>query len=164
MYNGAMTFLIVLGFYFLGLATLFFVSRRHIGMPALGLTAGAVLANLWTDSLTPVVAEAGLVIEKPPLHSVVAVVLTLLPALIVMVRSTKAHSLVHQLYSSLVFAALTVMLTYGAFANAVILDDTSRDVVLQLLPYDAAIITACIVLALVDVVYHRKASTSGRKR
>lgn len=159
-----MTFLIVLAFYFLILAGLFFVSRRHIGMPALGLTAGAVLAKLWTDSLTPIVAEAGVVIEKPPLNSVVAIVLTLIPAVIVMLRSTKAHSIIHQIYSSLVFAALTVMLTYGAFANAVILDDTSKDIVLQLLPYDSGIITACIVLALVDVVYHRKKHSHGHKK
>ncbi len=159
-----MTFLIVLGLYFLGLAVLFFVSRRHIGMPALGLTAGAVLAKLWTDSLTPIVAEAGLVIVKPPLHSVLAIALTLLPALIVMIRSSKAHSMIHQAYSSLVFAALTVMLTYGAFANAVVLDDTSSQIVLQLLPYDSVIITVCIVLALIDVVYHRKSATSSRRK
>ena len=150
-----MTFLIVLGLYFLSLFALFLVSRKHMGMPALGLTAGAVLARLWTDSLTPIVADAGLVLDKPPLHSVVAVALTLLPAVIVMARSDRAHSLMHQLYGSIVFAALAVMLTYGAFANAVILDDTSRSIVLQLLPYDAAIITACIVLALIDIVYKR---------
>lgn len=159
-----MTFLIVLAFYFLILAGLFFVSRRHIGMPALGLTAGAVLAKLWTDSLTPLVAEAGVVIEKPPLSSVVAIALTLLPAIVVMLRSSKAHSVIHQIYSSLVFAALTVMLTYGAFANAVILDDTSKDIVLQLLPYDSGIITTCIALALIDVVYHRKKHPRGNKK
>lgn len=151
-----MIFLVVLGLYFAALFLLFFVSKRHIGMPALGLTAGAVLAKLWTDGLTPVVANAGFVLEVPPLHSVVALVLTLSPALIVMTRATKAHSLSHQTYSALVFAALATMLTYGAFANAVVLDDTSRAVVIKLLPYDSAIITTCIGLALVDVVYHRK--------
>lgn len=158
-----MTFLIVLGLYFAALFVLFFISRRHIGMPALGLTAGAVLARLWTDSLTPLVADAGLIIEKPPLHSVVAVVLTLLPALIVMMRATKAHSMLHQAYGSIVFAALATMLTYGAFANAVVLDDTSRGIVLQLLPYDGVVITVCIVLALVDTVYHRKTNHRNRK-
>ena len=157
-----MTFLIVLGLYFAALFVLFFVSRRHIGMPALGLTAGAVLAKLWTDPLTPIVADAGLIIEKPPLASIVAVALTLLPAILVIARSSKAHSTGHRIYSSFVFAALATMLTYGAFANAVILDDTSREIVIKLLPYDSAIITACIVLALIDVVYHRKRATSKK--
>ncbi|HTK39836.1 MAG TPA: hypothetical protein VL362_03135 [Patescibacteria group bacterium] len=159
-----MTFLVVLGLYFAALFLLFFFSRRHIGMPALGLTAGAVLAKLWTDGLTPVVAQAGFVIESPPLHSVVAVVLTILPALIVMTRATKAHSFMHQAYSSIVFAALAVMLTWGAFANAVILDDTSRGIVLELLPYDSVVITACILLALLDVVYHRKQPLATKKK
>lgn len=151
-----MTFLVVLGLYFAALFLVFFVAKRHIGMPALGLTAGAVLAKLWTDGLTPVVANAGLVIEVPPLHSVVAITLTLLPAIIVITRATKAHSLSHQTYSALVFAALATMLTYGAFANAVVLDETSRAIVIKLLPYDSIIITTCIGLALFDVVYHRK--------
>lgn len=158
-----MTFLIVLGFYFAALAGAFFLSHRHIGMPALGLTAGAVLARLWTDSLTPLVAEAGLIVERPPLHSIVAVALTLLPALIVMARSNKAHSLTHQIYGSIVFGLLAVMLTYGAFANAVVLDETSRALVLSVLPYDGAIITVCIVLALIDIVYHRT-NIRGRKK
>ena len=158
-----MTFLIVLGLYFLALFAVFFVLRKHIGMPALGLTAGAVLAGLWTDDLTPIVADAGLVLIKPPLHSVVAVVLTLLPALLVILRANKAHSHLHRMYGSFVFASLAVMLTYGAFANAVILDETSRRIVIQLLPYDNIIITVCIVLALVDVVYHRKTKVGGKK-
>lgn len=151
-----MIFLIVLGLYFAALFLIFFISKRHFGMPALGLTAGAVLAKLWTDGLTPVVANAGFMLEVPPLHSVVALVLTLLPALIVMTRATKAHSLAHQTYSAFVFAALATMLTYSAFANAVVLDDTSRAIVIKLLPYDSVIITTCIGLALLDVVYHRK--------
>lgn len=159
-----MTFLVVLGLYFAALFLLFFIGKRHIGMPALGLTAGAVLANLWTDDLTPVVANAGLVLEAPPLDSVVAVALTLLPALIVATRATKAHSLSHQTYSALVFAALATMLTWSAFANAVVLDETSRKIVIQLLPYDAAIITVCIVLALIDVVYHRKKPIKTAKK
>lgn len=158
-----MTFLVVLGLYFAALFALFFLSKRHFGMPALGLTAGAVLANLWTDGLTPIVAEAGIVIEVPPLHSIVGIALTLLPALIVMTRANKAHSFAHQVYSSIVFAALAVMLTWGAFANAVVLDETSRDIVIQLLPYDSIIITVCIALALVDVVYHRKSPIKSKK-
>jgi hypothetical protein len=151
-----MTFLIVLGIYFAIIAVGFFVSRRHMGMPALGLTAGTVLAKLWTADVTPLIAQAGVVIERPPLSSLVAVCLTLLPSVIVMARTAKAHSLYHRIYSSVVFGLLAVVLTYNAFASAVVLDDTSKELVLRMLPYDSISITVCIVLALVDVVYHRK--------
>ena len=159
-----MTFLIVLGIYFAALFGLFFFGRRHVGMPALGLTAGAVLAHLWTDSLTPIVAEAGLNIDRPPLHSMVSVALTILPAALVMLRSAKAHSGLHKIYSSLVFAVLAVMLTYGAFANAFVIDEASKDYVIWLVSYENIIITVGVVLALIDVVYHKKSPQTKKKK
>lgn len=159
-----MIFLTILGIYAAVLFALFFVSKKHIGMAALGLTAGAVLAELWTDSLTPLVAQAGIVIEKPPLHSLVAIALTLIPAFLVMSRSTKAHSKMHQIYSSLIFAVMAVALTYGAFANAIVMDEMSSKLVLQVLPYDNWIITGCIILGLVDVLYHRKTASHAHKK
>lgn len=151
-----MTFLIVLALYLGALFLVGFLSRRSMGVPALALTAGAVLAKLWTDSLTPLVANSGVVIIRPPLASLVAIGLTLLPALILMFRAPKASAHHHSIFGSLVFAVLAVMLTYGAFANAVILDEASKEYVTQLLSYDKIIITAAIVLALGDVLFYKK--------
>ena len=67
-----------------------------MGFPALTLAAGAVIADLWTDSLTPVVAQSGIVIVKPPLQSLVAIALTLLPALLVMLRAPKMSTKHHR--------------------------------------------------------------------
>lgn len=161
-----MTFLIVLGIYFVALLVGFFVSHRSLGVPALGLAAGAILARLWTDDLTPIVADVGLIVERPPLHSIVAVALTLLPAVVVMLSANRVRSKGHQLYGSIVFAALAVMLTYGAFTSAVILDAASQDLVRQLQPYGNAVITACIGLALFDSLNHSKrpAGGGGRKK
>lgn len=151
-----MTFLIVLALYLGALFLIGFLSRRSMGVPALALTAGAVLAKLWTDSLTPLVANSGVVIIRPPLASLVAIGLTLLPALILMFRAPKASAHHHSIFGSLVFAVLAVMLTYGAFANAVILDEASKEYVTQLLSYDKVIITSAIVLALGDVLFYKK--------
>jgi hypothetical protein len=151
-----MTFLIVLGFYFAGLFLVGFFSRRSMGVPSLALAAGAVLAKLWTESLTPLVANSGVVIVQPPLESLVAIALTLVPALLVMARSPKASANHHAIFGSIVFAVLGVMLTYGAFTNAVILDEASKQYVMTLLSYDSIIITAAIVLALFDVLFYRK--------
>jgi hypothetical protein len=157
-----MTFLIVLGLYTAALFCLGFLSRRSMGVPALALTAGAVLAKLWTDSLTPLVAESGVVIIQPPLESLVAIALTLIPALLVMIRSHKAKALHHSLLGSFIFAVLGVMLTYGAFANAVVLDEASEQYVRTLLSYENVIITVAIVAALLEVVFYRKPHSSDR--
>ncbi len=151
-----MTFMIMLGLYAAILFVVAFVSRRSLGVPTLALAAGAVLAKLWTDSLTPLVAETGIIIIRPPLTSIVAIALTLIPALLVMLRSAKVRAHHHAIVGSIVFALLAVMLTYGAFANAVVLDEASKHYVVQLLAYDKIIITAAIVIALLDVLFYKK--------
>ncbi len=159
-----MTYLTVLGLYFAGLFLLAFFSRRRMGVPTLALAAGAYLATLWTDSLTPVVAEAGLEIVRPPLASIVAITLTLLPALIVMVRAPKRTKHHHGIIGGLIFAALGTMITYGAFSNAVVMDDGSVEIVKQLLSYQAWVITACIAIAVLEILLMKNTHRDHRKR
>lgn len=150
-----MTYLIILGVYLLVLFVFAWSSRRAMGVPTLALAAGALMAELWTKSLTPLVAQTGLVIVQPPLSSVVAVTLTLFPALIVMIRAPKVASRFHAITGSILFAVLGVMLTYGAFSNAVVLDEASKGYVLEMVKYQNIIITACVGLALVGVLVGR---------
>jgi len=72
-----------------------FFSKRLVALASLALCAGAVLAKLWTGELTPLVAQAGVYIISPPLGSLVAVVLTLVPAMLVLVKSPKASKKRH---------------------------------------------------------------------
>lgn len=151
-----MTYMLLLGVYLAILFVIAWLSRRSLGVPTLALAAGALLASLWTDSLTPIVAETGIVIVRPPLTSIVSVVLTLLPALLVMLRSPKTSSKLHSIVGALLFAVLGVMLTYGAFSNAVILDEASRVYVLDVVRYQNSAITVCVTLAVLEVLfYHR---------
>ena len=150
-----MTYLIVLGLYLALLFLIAFFSRRSMGYPALGLTAGSIIATLWTDSLTPVVAQTGIIVIQPPLTSIVAVCLTLLPALVIMTRAPKVSSHHHGIVGSLVFAVLAVMLTYAAFSNAVVLDAGSEEIVKQIFEYQAVITTVAIVLAILEIVFYK---------
>ena len=159
-----MTFLIVLGIYFAALFLVGWMSRRSMGFPALTLAAGALIADLWTDSLTPVVAQSGLVIVKPPLESLVAIVLTLVPAFVVMMRAPKMASKHHGWFGSLVFATLGVMLTYAAFSNAVVLDEGSKDIVRQIFSREAIITTVAILLAVLEVLLYRKPHTHDKHK
>lgn len=151
-----MTFLIVLGIYCLILFLVAFLSRRLVAVASLALCAGAVLAKLWTNDLTPLVAGAGVQIISPPLGSLIAVALTIIPAVLVLAKSPKAGKKRHGISSSIVFAILGALLTYGAFSNAVILDEQSKDVVLQILSYEKWILTACIILAVGEVLAFHK--------
>lgn len=159
-----MSFLIMLGVYFIALFLVGWVSRRSMGYLALTLAAGALIANIWTDSLTPVVAQTGIVIVRPPLQSLVAITLTLLPAFIVMTRSPKMASKHHGLFGSLVFATLGVMLTYAAFSNAVVLDEGSKEIVRQIFAHEAVITTTAIALAVLEVLLYRKPHPHDKHR
>lgn len=151
-----MTYLIMLAIYVGVLFLVTWTSRRSMGVPTIALAAGALMADLWTNSLTPFVAQTGIVIVSPPLASIVSIALTLLPALLVMFRSHKVSSHYRSIVGSLVFAILGAMLTYGAFSNAVVLDDASKQYVLEIVKYQNAVITACILLAVIEVLFYRK--------
>lgn len=147
-----MTFLVIVGIYIAVLFLVAFLSRRLVAVASLALCAGAVIAKLWTNDLTPLVAQAGVRIISPPMGSLIAVALTLLPAILVLARSPKSVKRHHRMVSCLVFAVLGVLLTYGAFSNAVVLDEQSKQIVLSILAYERWILTACIVLAVGEVI------------
>jgi len=151
-----MTFIVVLAIYFVALFLIALASRRLVAMASLAICAGAVLAHLWTSELTPLVAGAGINLTSPPLGSLVAIVLTLIPAFLVLAKSPKTYAKHHKVFGSIVFATLGVMLTYGAFSNAVVLDEQSKQIVLQALQYEKWIITAGIVLAVGEVLAFHK--------
>lgn len=151
-----MTYLIVLAIYLAALFLIAWLSRRSLGVPTLTLAAGALMADLWTNSLTPIVAQSGIVIVQPPLTSVVAVMLTLLPAFLVMVRQHKVSSHYRSIIGSVVFAILGVLLTYAAFSNAVVLDAASKQYALTILRYQNIAITVCVCLAILEILLYKK--------
>lgn len=157
--------MVVLAIYVVALFLVALLSRRMVAMASLALCAGAVLAKLWASELTPMVAQAGVTLVSPPLGSVVAIALTLVPAVLVLVKSPKSSAKQHMIMGSLVFAVLGVMLTYGSFANAVVLDAASTQIVLQVLKYEKLILTVAIVLAIAEVlVFHKPSHQHADKR
>ena len=127
-----------------------------MGVPTLALAAGALLASLWADTLTPIVANAGFVVTKPPLVSLVSI--------LVMLRSHKSPSHHRSVLGSIVFAVLGVVLTYGAFSNAVVLDQQSAHYVTEFVKYQNAIITVCVGLALAEIVFQKSSNHHENKK
>ena len=158
-----MTYIVILAIYTVALFVIALLSRRSLGVPTLTLAAGALMANLWTNSLTPLVAQAGVTTTRPPLASIVAVALTLLPAILIMFRSHKTTSKHHSFFGSLMFAVLGVMLTYGAFSDAVAVDAASKQYVTIIMQYQNIAITACVCLAILSVLFYKKPALHHEK-
>lgn len=147
-----MSFFVVVGIFAGALFLASFLTKRRVGLIGLALAAGYVLAQLWTQELTPLVASAGIEIIKPPLSSLVATILTLLPAILLFFHGASAKGKLIRIGHALVFAALGVALLMEPIGAALVIDDTAKPVYEFLKQYNMVFITAGIALSIVDLM------------
>lgn len=148
----AMSFFIIVGIFTAVLFLASFLTKRRVGLLGLALAAGYVLAQLWTQDLTPLVASAGIEIIKPPLSSLVATILTLLPAVLLFFHGASTKGKVLRIVHSLVFAGLGVALLMEPLGAALVIDDQAKPVYDFLKQYNMIFITAGIALSVVDLM------------
>jgi hypothetical protein len=141
-------FLIVVG----ALFALAFVTKRRFGVLGLSLAAGAMVSALWVGDLTPLVAQAGLALVKPPLHSVVAAGLILLPAVLLLASGPTYKALWQRIVGAAAFAVLATALLLEPLGSALVIDGTAQPVYDFFVQYRTAIITACLALAVFDLL------------
>lgn len=148
-----MTFVII----FLGLiAALFavaFLTKRRYGILALALVAGAALSTLWVSDLTPIVAQAGLVLVRPPLESIVASALTLLPAVVLLTSGPVYHKAFQRVVGAFLFATLATVLLLEPLGDALIIEGAGKQVYDFLVMNRIVIITVCITVAIMDILF-----------
>ena len=152
---------IVFGIILIALFGLAFLTKRRFGVLGLALAAGAMLSSLWADSLTPVIANAGFVVDKPPLITVVAVGLVLLPAVILLFSGPSYKDMPLRIVGAFAFAALAVALLIEPLGSALVLLDEGKTVYDFFVEYRVYIVTAGLILALLDILATR---TPGRRR
>lgn len=147
-----MSFLVI----FLGALTVLFVlaffTKRRFGVLGLALAAGAMLANLWVGKLTPVIAEAGVKLVAPPLHSVVSAALILAPALLLLFSGPTYKTKPWRIAGAAAFAVLAAALLLEPLGAALIIEGPGKQVYELFVQYRTVIITACLVLALLDLL------------
>ena len=150
------SFLIVLGSIFGALFLAVFLLKRRLGILGLALAAGSILATLWVGSLTPVVAEAGIVIIRPPLSSLVAATLILLPAFLLFFSGASVKGKVQRSMSALIFSALAIAFLLDSLGSALVIDTTSKPIYDSLVEYKPIIITVGLALSLLDLIVGKK--------
>lgn len=141
--------LIVIALLFL---TAYFTKRRF-GVLGLALCAGSLLSAMWTADVTPFIREvAGVQLIAPPLSSVVAVSLVLLPAVLLLFSGPTYHSRVQRIVGAAAFALLATSLLLGSLGGGLGLSGTGKEVYDFLLENRNYIITLAIVYALFDIL------------
>lgn len=146
--NVAIVFLIVLILLF-GLA---YATKRRFGVLGLALAAGSMLSGLWAAKLTPIVADAGIVVQNPPLITLVAVILVLLPALLLLFSGPSYHDIPMRLGGAFLFAALAFALLIEPLGSALVLQDQGKEVYDFFVENRVYIVTVGLVLAVIDLL------------
>lgn len=147
-----MSFIVILGIIAASLFAATYFTRRRFGVLGLALCAGFILSTLWAADVTPLVREAGVELLSPPLASVVAATLVLLPAIILLFSGPTYSKRLPRLLGSLAFALLAAALLLPSLYAGLVLDENGKQVYDILNENRNYIITAAIVYALFDIL------------
>ncbi|MFZ1360622.1 MAG: hypothetical protein WAS27_01140 [Candidatus Saccharimonadales bacterium] len=146
--NVAIVVMIIIALLF-GIA---FLTKRRFGVLGLALTAGATLSAMWATDLTPVVEKSGFLITAPPMETIVAAVVVLLPAIILLFSGPTYRKLSHRVIGAAAFGLLATAFLLEPLGSAIVLTDDSGEVYAWLVDNRAYIITAGILFALFDLL------------
>lgn len=129
-----------------------YFTKRRFGVLGLALAAGSLLSTMWAADATQFIREAGVQLVTPPLLTVVAVVLVLLPATILLFSGPKYHKLWQRIIGAAAFALLSVSLLLVPLGTGLLLDDTTKEYYDFLVENRDVIITVTIAYALIDLL------------
>lgn len=145
-----MSFIIVAAIVFGALFGLAFLTKRRLGVLGLALAAGALISELWVGDLTPLVAQAGIEIIRPPLESVVATVLLLTPAALLFISGPTYRGMRSRAMGSLLFALLAIFLMLDIFESAVIIDGIGQTIFTWLQQWQPLGTTIILIFAVLE--------------
>ncbi len=136
-----------------------YVTRRRFGVLGLALCAGYLISEMWTAQVTPFVRGAGFELLLPPLSSLVAAGLVLVPAVLLLFSGPTYTRRIPRLIGAGAFALLATSFLLGPLGIALNLDPTIDDTAFRIYIFlsdnTTFIITAGIAYALYDVLTMR---------
>jgi len=147
------TFLVIFSLIIAALFAVAFFSKRRVGVAGLALAAGAMLASMWVGDVTPFIVQAGIVIVKPPLESVVTAALTLLPAVMVLFVGATYKSTVQRVIGSALFALFAVALLLPSIGAALVIDTAGKPLFDFFNEYRTLIVTIGLVFSVLDIIF-----------
>lgn len=147
-----MSFIMILGIIAACLFVATYLTRRRYGVLGLALAAGSILSGMWAADITPLIREAGVELLSPPLASVVAATLVLLPSVILLFSGPTYSKKAQRIIGSAAFTLLAAALLLPALYNGLVLDANGKQIYDLLNSNRNYIITLAIVYAIVDLL------------
>ena len=132
-----------------------YFAKRRFGVLGLALCAGSLLSTMWAADVTPLIQDAGIRLLTPPLATVVAIGLVLLPAIILLFGGPRYTKLMPRVIGSAAFALLATSFILVPLGTGLVLDDTTQEYYDFLVNNRNVIITAAIAYALFDIATYK---------
>lgn len=130
----------------IGLIVFGYLSKKRLGLPSLGLAAGALISQQWSSYVTVFLQNQGIHLISPPLSNVVITILILLPAVLLMSVSGKEHGKVTRFFEALVFALLAASLLVTALGT------NSDPILVSVAQYAKLITVIALSIALANIL------------
>lgn len=147
------------------LAGLVYVAKRHFGLPVIGLAVGMVMTQLWAADVVPYAAGVGIGIDRSALLAVVTIVLTVLPAVVLVCCGSVVSQRWWRIGGSLIFGVVAVYVLFGALSSLVPpVDETSKTIMAVLDGSHAVVVTMGFACALVDTLVARAKGAKPHKK
>jgi hypothetical protein len=141
--------IVILGAIIGGLFLAAFFTGRRFGPLGMALCVGAILSPLWARSVTNVIGSD--IKTSLPLEHIVAAILIVLPAGFVLLKGPSIHGVMGRMLSGVMFTVLALTFAVGPLESVIVATSTGRVVYDLLVQYRPLIITAGLLLALVDM-------------
>lgn len=123
-----------------------YLSKKRLGLPSLGLAAGALISQQWSSYVTIFLQDQGIQLISPPLSNVVITALIILPAILLMSVSGKEHNRATRFFEALVFALLASSLLVTALGT------NSDSILISVAQYAKLITVIALVIALSNIL------------
>ena len=147
------------------LAGLVYVAKRHFGLPVIGLAVGMVMTQLWAADVVPYAAGVGIGIDRSALLAAVTIVLTVLPAVVLVCCGSVISQRWWRIGGSLIFGVVAVYVLFGALSSLVPpVDETSKTIMAVLDGSHAVVVTMGFACALVDTLVARTKGAKPHKK
>ncbi len=134
-----------------------FISKRRFGLLGLALTAGAMLSTLWSYDAGLLVSSTGLFPEGVITQAVTQSLVVLLPAILLLFHGYAYKKPIPRVIGSLLFTALALAFLVEPIGYALPLEGDGATVYTVLKEYKDVIISAGVILAIVDLFFTKPA-------
>jgi hypothetical protein len=140
------------------------ISARRLGVLVMGLAVGSLLSNLWSDWLAGVLSGTGLEVAWLPVGVVSSVILQIVPLVLLLISGPRYSGRFERIFSALVIGVMVGAFLVKPLGQYLVLSGDSLIVYKHLLDWWQYIVTAGLIIGVVDIFVMHTQKKSDKKK